>query len=258
MRFDVKKINPKWDKMRVRELNDREEMVRGKIRSIEADRDMTYAERDALTRPLWREVHDIIETRSKMDKVMCSVCGKTGYYSGSMFASLDLQTVWCKEHVPGDVVCVEIENKIGVNETPVPDGGSRGKVSWRYGEVVLWAEPVYYGVNGQTVLCGYYSYVCWVQGGSVRWMLTDGEVARLARGEYREVLREIANMRKDGMWRCTGCGKEMKNEDVAGWPLFAGCNCKECWEKHCEETEEQRKTGKVCSICGKPWNSCYC
>ena len=81
---------------------------------------------------------------------------------------------------------------------------------------------------------------------------------RLRRGKIEEVMGEIARKWKASVRRCSGCGKEMKLEEVAGYPLFAGINCRECWERHCEETEEQRKTGKVCSMCGKPWNDCYC
>lgn len=58
--------------------------------------------------------------------------------------------------------------------------------------------------------------------------------------------------------RCTGCGTIINRADIAGRPLFAGAHCKDCWEQHQKETEEQRKRGYVCGMCGQPYNLCCC
>lgn len=256
--FDVKKINPLYDRMKIKELNAQEDNIRREIRTIEAKHGVSFAVVNATVRPLYERLHEVIEARDVMAKVKCSVCGKGGYAVGDMYATENLQVVYCREHVPEGVLCIEVEGRIGVNDTPVPFDGGRGMVAWRYGEIILWAEPNYYGVNGQKVICGCYFYTCWVRGGSTSWVLTDEEKNRLAKGHIKQVMVEIATKRANGIWRCTGCGKEITKEQVAGYPLFAGCNCDECWERHKMKVEEERRTGKVCSMCGKPWSECYC
>jgi len=59
-------------------------------------------------------------------------------------------------------------------------------------------------------------------------------------------------------FRCSRCGIEIAESEVGGYPLFAGVNCPECWQKHQAEVEKERRTGAVCSMCGQPYLLCCC
>ena len=97
----------------------------------------------------------------------------------------------------------------------------------------------------------------WVEGGSRSVTLTAAEKA-LSVEDIARMLHEEHNVQ--GLWRCTGkdCGAKMKYEDVAGWPLFAGCCCKPCMDKHAESLKEEVRKGHVCGMCRKPYGACYC
>ena len=95
----------------------------------------------------------------------------------------------------------------------------------------------------------------WVRGGSTVWPLTKEEEI-LAPEELYSLIE--SKWQKGQFYRCTGCGMEMKVQEVAGWPLFAGCACKPCWEKHLGNLEEERKKGHVCRMCGRPYGDCCC
>jgi len=62
---------------------------------------------------------------------------------------------------------------------------------------------------------------------------------------------------REGHYRCSSCSRPMKGEP-AGFPLFCGVNCPECWEKHQEVVEEQGKEGRICSRCNEPYLLCCC
>ncbi len=248
MRIDPKVYNRRYDRRIVRNLKEEEKKLRCVIGS-----DWYRAE---VEHPKERErLRQVIAEINSRCEIECEVCGKHAY---EMWATLRLDKVYCNEHVPRGVMLIKVQGKIGGNDVPVPYTVGNGGVKYRYDDVIVWAEPSMYGVNGQMVSAGYMAYYCWVECGHQVWKLCESEVERLRRGKIEEVMGEIARKWKAGVRRCSGCGKEMKLEEVAGYPLFAGINCRECWERHCEETEEQRRTGKVCSMCGKPWNDCYC
>lgn len=96
----------------------------------------------------------------------------------------------------------------------------------------------------------------WVSDGGKAWFLSDEE-KKLAPEVLHAKIKE-AWKNGDGVWRCSECGKEMKKEEVAGWPLFAGVACSECWLKHLDHLKEQRRLGQVCRMCNRPYDDCCC
>ena len=87
----------------------------------------------------------------------------------------------------------------------------------------------------------------------------DRKVPKHYPEEFVEMfLDRLADVNDAGDIYCTGCGKIMPKNEVAGRPLFAGANCKQCWEKHLEFAENERKTGHVCRMCREPWSFCCC
>ena len=100
----------------------------------------------------------------------------------------------------------------------------------------------------------YESRDAWIGGGRIAFHLTDEE----KKMEPLEIMKLLISYIEKKMIRCTRCHKDMKEEDIAGRPLFAGANCKECWELHQKAVEHQRKTGDVCGMCGQPRLNCCC
>lgn len=96
----------------------------------------------------------------------------------------------------------------------------------------------------------------WVNDGRTGWFIRPEE-KHLNPETYLDFIAEKWK-NGTGVYRCTGCGVEMKKADVAGWPLFAGCACKDCHKKHLDHLEHQRQTGQVCRFCGKPYDACCC
>ena len=255
MKLDISKYAPRYNGVQVKELRRELSLLNAKIVLIEADKSVKWQERDILKIPLVNEIRKIYQKIEVIAGIHCEVCGNMSGFSGNMWATLDFTHVWCKDHVPDDILVIEVNHQIGPNDVPVP---TDERTYFHLGEVHMWADPNTYGVNGQLIRSGWYSYPCWVNNGSTLWPLTDGETARCSKGEIEAVIREIAEKRKMGIIRCTGCGKEITPDEVAGRPLFAGCNCTSCWEHHKMMIEEEKKNGHVCSTCGKPYSQCYC
>jgi len=55
--------------------------------------------------------------------------------------------------------------------------------------------------------------------------------------------------------QCSWCGKEA---DHLEWFPFALYLCPICADQKRQEIEEERRAGKVCSSCGKPYSLCVC
>lgn len=68
----------------------------------------------------------------------------------------------------------------------------------------------------------------------------------------------IENKVLQGIYRCSTCGTEMIKDKVAGWPLFSGVACPECWAKHQKHLDDQRAKGQVCYRCRQPFDNCCC
>jgi len=71
-------------------------------------------------------------------------------------------------------------------------------------------------------------------------------------------LNYFARMIISEQYFCTGCGTIIFKSEIAGRPLFAGVNCKHCWEKHLEHAQQERKSGHVCRMCNQPYSFCCC
>lgn len=110
--------------------------------------------------------------------------------------------------------------------------------------IVLWSKPG--------------SVKCWWYNGGRSYPLTAGEEKEASKNPeaFLEMLEE--KITKQGLVRCTGCGVEIKESEIAGRPLFAGVDCKACWAKHLTHIENERKSGQVCRMCRKPYSLCCC
>lgn len=86
----------------------------------------------------------------------------------------------------------------------------------------------------------------------------DGRTFHLRGDEKKRTMRDILALisadQKMGTRRCTSCGCDCTKDEVGGYPLFAGINCKACWEKHLEKAKTERR----CTLCGQPMSFCSC
>lgn len=84
---------------------------------------------------------------------------------------------------------------------------------------------------------GYINFNLWVDDGGTALCDKTWKV-----GEYKdEIAAEIKEIMKkytEGYIRCSGCGKWIKQKDIAG-RFFAGVYCDECWEREWKERERQ-------------------
>ena len=97
----------------------------------------------------------------------------------------------------------------------------------------------------------------WTDGGTRSYPFNDDEEIGAFRNPFG-LLTDIAINVKAGFTWCTRCGKKLKRDEVAGYPLFAGVACTECWKLHLEHLEDQKKKGHVCSMCHEPYDNCCC
>ena len=94
----------------------------------------------------------------------------------------------------------------------------------------------------------------WYESGLRSFYLTKNERENFS---VSETINKIKDMRRNNLHRCSSCG-EYFSEELANFPLFAGVNCPDCWEKHLERIEKDKQTGNVCSKCRKPRSICCC
>jgi len=119
-------------------------------------------------------------------------------------------------------------------------------------------EDGFYVFTGGVVLNGIVVWKdkhTWTEGGSRAVHLTKEE-KEMDVEEIAEMLNKEHNI--DGLTRCTGCGIKMTQDQIAGYPLFAGVVCAPCNEKHKEHLNEERRRGHVCRMCGQPYGNCCC
>jgi hypothetical protein len=115
---------------------------------------------------------------------------------------------------------------------------------YRENGVVVWNDEE----NGNTH--------AWVRDGSTGWFIRPEE-KRLNPVKFNQLIQSQWQLGK-GVYRCTSCGVEMKEIVVDSWPLFAGCVCKACGDKHRIHLQDQISKGHVCRMCGKPYDACSC
>lgn len=168
----------------------------------------------------------------------CSVCGKSARYN----------TPYVDDE--GNLYCPMCARKSSIDK-------------------LLYGIEQYTNEEGEFVRCEYaYTYKgvvlvkcngsdvihAWVENGRIAYPLTTQEIEC---DSVKKLIEHIVK-KEETTARCTGCRKDMPIEEIAGYPLFAGRVCKECWTKHIELLDDQRKRGHVCSFCGKPYGACYC
>lgn len=88
------------------------------------------------------------------------------------------------------------------------------------------------------------------EGGTV-WPLTESEKS-LPLVERLSLIK--SEWRNGENYRCTTCKTKLAKRDVAGWPLFAGVACLDCWNKHLEYAKTERR----CTLCNQPMSFCCC
>lgn len=110
--------------------------------------------------------------------------------------------------------------------------------------------------HGVVLWTGERGTLCWIDNGRTSMPLFDVEKAQ-ADASVPEFMAYMKGRLDKGIWRCTTC-KEDQTGAPAGWPLFAGCVCAPCNEKHEHKLEAQRKAGHVCSMCRQPYDNCCC
>jgi hypothetical protein len=143
----------------------------------------------------------------------------------------------------------------------------------QFGEIVPLKNPMVF-FNGHTLMFrltekwtrnGDYRYgysipmwdvSCWTND-KATFKLSEAEKIR-AIVDPAEIFNMILRYENLRIFRCTGCGGNFPIELIAGRPLFAGKCCPDCWAKHLEFLEDERKKGHVCSMCRQPYGNCCC
>lgn len=72
-----------------------------------------------------------------------------------------------------------------------------------------------------------------------------------------ELVDQILDMYEYNKYRCSRCKGDF-DWPPAGYPLFAGITCPDCWREHQEHLEKQRRKGHVCPFCRQPYDACCC
>lgn len=96
---------------------------------------------------------------------------------------------------------------------------------------------------------------CWVEGGSRAVPLTEDEL-KMPHGDLIRLINQEFNV--NHITRCTSCTIKMTQDEIGGYPLFAGCVCAPCWAKHLDFMETERRQGHVCRMCHQPYSNCCC
>jgi len=169
----------------------------------------------------------------------CSICGKGAAYNTPALRSDNGQIVCnncASRNYPKDIVLIGIDQHLKEN-----------------GDYKL--EEKYY-LNGNVIWWkGDKPESMWTHGGSRAFQLREEEEG-MGLLEIFDLMQTVVGD-DPPRFRCSGCVMDYMGEP-AGYPLFAGVNCKGCWEKHQEHLNQQRKTGQVCRMCGQPWGNCCC
>lgn len=182
----------------------------------------------------------------EIERLKCSQCGKNAAYNTPC---IDVEgKVWC-DPCADDSVGIEL---IGISQH-LSDSGF----------VQLEKHAMHYTFSGCIMSihmnrCGVKpSISVWTHKGNRAVPLREGE-EKMAMFYPFEFLKSISIEVEHGNTWCTGCGKLIKEKDVAGFPLFAGVSCKSCWVEHLEALNDQKKRGDVCRMCGEPRGNCCC
>jgi hypothetical protein len=170
----------------------------------------------------------------------CTLCGRNAKYNTPKLRGDNGQLVCDScgdEGKPEDVVLIGVEQFL-------KDGQYELTKSWETYELngnLVWIYTDSDKVNA------------WTRGGQQAFHFNDSEYGM----SVIEMFHLMETKVDDNHYRCTGCNGDFEGKP-SGYPLFAGVTCSECWLKHKEHMEEQRKAGHVCSMCRKPYGECCC
>ena len=166
----------------------------------------------------------------------CSVCGKNAAYN-TPYIDAD-NNVICERCAESSTVMLKgIEQHTDENGNYVP---SQFGVFTK-DHCTVWTNP----------------QSAWTDDGRRSYRLSNAEKSLLLT-DPEAVLNGMIAMRATGNYRCSSCGKDLTEEEVAGFPLFAGVECSECFQKTKEFAENERKHGHICGFCRKPYSECCC
>jgi len=191
-------------------------------------------------------------------ELICSVCGKSAQYNTPCIDDEgNIICERCRETLNDGKMRRGIEQHRNVNCMLESDSSmhfflNKGVISFYYnrhvetlGKEKIWIfEPMY-------SISAYTDY------GRTSFPLNREEkLEAIASPKSALLLIDMYDVKR--WFRCTTCGKHFTESEVAGRPLFAGKVCKDCWKKHLESLENERKKGHVCRMCGQPYGNCCC
>jgi hypothetical protein len=206
--------------------------------------------------PIWIEIYNALDSEChKKNDILCSKCGKSAAWN---------TPVWDKS---GNIFCArcaeDIEDTLlyGIEQHRDSRGyvhSSTRSLKYVKNGIVLHADLIYTAVKGERYYYKpNYFFVCWSNYGRTSWKMSafDNEMCSNNVEKFLDYVHETISK---GLFKCSSCGELFPKEEIAGYPLFSGINCKNCYDIHLKNLDEQRKSGRVCSICGQPYGNCSC
>ena len=137
----------------------------------------------------------------------------------------------------------------------LPCGKETGKILQEYDSFNEHSIPRY--IKGEIVVWVEDDQISsvWTDSGSTVFSLQDGEKKDFT---VEDVFAWVEKTIENDEFRCSTCKQNHPMSELGGRPLFAGINCKGCWEIHNIAVENQRAKGDCCLRCRKPTLLCYC
>ena len=181
----------------------------------------------------------------------CKICGKENQYDSWADKNLNTYHDGC---APKDRWLIQVSQHSVV--------GRQLKVNfehirYKYNRVVLDADIVYKGIQGILMWpVPVFTYKCWVLSGQA-YPIEAEEIADIQKFGVEKFMSELSRRTEHGLAKCTHCHRHIHVKDGKA-VRFADFLCSKCLANFNNETENQRKNGNVCSMCGQPRNNCYC
>lgn len=205
--------------------------------------------------------------KRKRYQVVCTCCGKnvdsgTAYMEITRIVPEEYITEYktycghCAKKDRSDKLFYEVSNYL--NERGYPENLGHNQGYMCNGCMLIFNQSRYIFPGGNIrVYRPHFDVLAYTDGGSIVFKL-DEEMRLSAIIDPVFTLKRIRGIDQDGKFVCTSCGKMFTKDKIAGYPLFAGRVCPECWQKHLEHLEDERKKGHVCRMCRRPYSDCAC
>ena len=185
-------------------------------------------------------------------ELTCHKCGKPIVYDPYSDKHLHIYHEQC---IPADTMLIQVNQWSTKRDYKV----DFGRLRYRYNEVVIHCDTIYQGIQGVLMWAEpKYHFHCWYKGGQTSYPIDAEQIEAIRKDGIEAFMKWLDRRTKSGLIKCTACGRQMHETDVAGRPLFAGVNCADCWKKHQEHLELEKKKGHVCRMCGQPYGNCCC